>query len=482
MIRVFSFLTAMLFMMIVFPSLVEAQSTPTAEDSRFGLNHIWYNPSAPGGAYCTINNYPTYAAIGVKWVRPHPGRAIWGLREPTDGTYVWGALDAEVLEAQNNGMRMLMTIFPYAEWDYANCGLYGTNPNLDPTFFQDLGPKRYLYCDVGDMSDWLTDLMARYNTGSGSTVTGLGNTVQYFEISNEPSIQGALGGTEFFWEGDYEDYAQLLDETHTAIMGYDSSNKVLNGGMLRHDPADSTYNGVDQYWSDVFRTIDSSTTIDYFSYHAVEASGAYIDANVADLSSHLVSDYGLSSTPIWVTELEFDETEVLANSTLYTRFGGSLSYDEAAEHMTETYVETFAAGAEKIFLAGHYDDSIADSSVTCVGYSPSANNDVFALLDSNTNHTANWHAFKTLIAQLDYFDSVTTISASKAWKFEFPHKNDVYVIGIGEKPSDHITAYSAGDTIEIIDMMGSSQSVVLPSSGVGGPFHTPVPRITYITD
>lgn len=490
MIRVFLFIFATTGMLILGSPTAEAGGAYT--DSRFGLNHIWYNPTKPSGASCTINRYPDYASIGVRWVRPHPGRAIWGLREPSQGTFVWGALDQEVIAAQNNGFEMLMTLFPYANWDYANCGVT-SNSYVDPSFFQELGPIRQLYCTSNtDMQTWLTELMARYDSTNTSSpiYSSLSHSITHFEVSNEPSIHDAIAGgatnSELFWHGDYADYATLLDDVHDEIMSYSTINEVLNGGMIRYEiPA---YNDVHTYWQNVFSTI-STASIDHFSYHAVEMSHLNEDSNVLALKSAL-NVYGISGTPIWVTELEFNETEVWAKYGPYGSgtgrwsqigSGTRIDYQQAAEHMVDVYVQTFVAGAEKIFLAGDYDDSIVSAS--CTGFTPTANDNRFELLDQNNTKTANWYAFKTLIGQLDYFQTATTVTTDKAWKFTYGTKNDIYVVAHDEKPSDHLSSiYSLGDNLVFTDIFGNTTNVTIPASGATtGPFYTAVGKITYIT-
>jgi len=145
---------------LVLSNKVLAAPDATGEASRFGLNHIYFYNS-------TYNNYSTWSNIGIKWTRPHPGPAVWlKIEHSSTSGYNWSATDALYKMAQDNGMHILATIFPYNPWDQQACGV---TPGSYTHFATRLGLYRNEPCDITAATDWTTELIERYDYDGDSS-------------------------------------------------------------------------------------------------------------------------------------------------------------------------------------------------------------------------------------------------------------------------------------------------------------------------
>jgi hypothetical protein len=411
------------------PLLIAALTAPSHanEGSRFGFNHPWLTPIAPPITTCTLNSYPTLAATGAGWVRPHyAGPAIWGEIESSSG-YDWSEMDAVITAAHGNGFSVLATVFPYYDSDQSSCNstLAAMSVSYDTGFFPELGDYRQAPCSPSSYEAFLGDMIERYDDDGTDDMSYLGEPVAYWEVSNEPAL--AMGGSQIFYYGDPASYAPLVESTWNQVSA--NSMSVLNGGMYAYS---GTATG---YWGYVLA--DAEPYIDVFSYHMVGGTASDPDSMVDDVVSWLTSTL-TSGTPydVWVTELEFNAAEFGHPTT-------PLSQTDAINHLLETYLRTFAAGAEKIFMAGpNYDQSYA----TCSGVGPVAGNP-FALIDTSGTTTAVYTAFSTMVGQIDEF---TAVSEPSTDIFEFTMSSStVYAVLPGADASTFLTGlgYAASDKV-----------------------------------
>ena len=93
------------------PIPIASSNISKYEDSHFGFGHV-------------VNAYADAASLGVHWERPHPGPVVWGYIEKEEDNYRWEIVDRYVTRAQEYGFNLILTIWPFADWDHITC--YGT--------------------------------------------------------------------------------------------------------------------------------------------------------------------------------------------------------------------------------------------------------------------------------------------------------------------------------------------------------------------
>jgi hypothetical protein len=347
--------------------------------SRFGFNHI------------RGDSYDTIAALGGRWERPHPGPVVWGAVESSPGEYSWDDVDTQVALSQAYDMNLLITIWPYADWDQESC--HSTLASLYTAEFTSLGDYRQQACDLDALSTFLTALAERYDGDGVDDMEGLLYPVHAFEIANEPAIALESEGSSVFYSGTAAEYYALLSTAYAAIHAADANAVVLHAGMYAQTEIAHTF------WGDVF-ALGGDEVLDVTNYHSITNTSD--DVNMGTYGAFL-SEQGVAAAT-WVTELEFSEAGY-----------GDTTEDEAAAIVVKAYVGAFASGAAKIFMAGpEYDQSgqgAGSSASDGKGGESSAANP-FALVDSNGDTTAVYSALATLIAYIDRFSAVATIDAS----------------------------------------------------------------------
>lgn len=347
--------------------------------------------------------------------------------------------------AQDNGFNILLTVFPYADWDQVSCNstLLSLGITFDPSFMDILMNYRQNPCNSTSYGYFLGNLVERYDYDSAGDMPGLQGPIAYYEVNNEPSIQSAsTSNSEFFYYGDASQYAAQLIYSYNALNG--AGVNVLNGGTYSID------SHVQTYWDDVLNAYSADGYFDIFSYHKITGTDADPDSEIPAVKTFLStysSSYNTSAYPIWETELEFSRDDYKTTS------GGTVTYptaDEAASIVLEVYAQTFSAGAEKIFMAGPEYDQSYD---LCGIVSPSYTNP-FAMIDTLGTETEVFTAFSTMVAKIDFFTAVT--EAYDVYEFTVGG-NPVYLVPRSVDPTSALSSagYSGTDTVTVTDQDGT---------------------------
>jgi hypothetical protein len=264
----------------------------------------------------------TIRRVGAGWVRPHPGPFAWEWLEPSDDSFNFAEADRWVRLAQENEVAILGTIWPFAGWDQSGChGGECVVSSVDQFYPREkfgalagIPKSRCIPCDMDAYKSFITVLVERYDGDGVDDMPGLRQPVWYWEVLNEPSMQG---GDLTFFRGEPSEYVQLLEATYSAVKAACPECVVVQGGA-----AGSHQEALD-YWGEVFR-LGGGGYFDVANIHFI-SHGDRGTLNVKPYRE-LMTRHGVRK-PIWVTEAQYpSESDVLA------------SVDGAQ-----------AAGAEKIF-------------------------------------------------------------------------------------------------------------------------------------
>ncbi len=363
------------------------------EDSHFGFDHA-------------ADAYDYAVDLDVHWERPHPGPVVWGYIEKEEGEYNWEAVDHYIKRAQDYDFNLMLTIWPFADWDQITC--HGDECQ-GAGFERNLPLRRGKPCDLPAYKEFVRNVVERYDGDGNADMPELRAGIKYWEVSNEPTMQE---GRLIFFKGTSQDYLEILKVTYEAVKEADPEAKVLHAGMAS-DPEDPMRRS---FWGDVY-DLGAEDYFDIANIHSIGSGGEgiYILA-----MKEFLDRYGIEK-PIWITEVQYSE---LGLERL------NLTEEEWAEVIVRSFVYGFGNGAEKIFyvaLKGNPGESGPELTTRPQGKKKKA-----------------FYAFKTMVSKLDYFTSVKKISESQ-YKFII-NGNPVYVLwGSGSIPEEIAGALKVTD-------------------------------------
>lgn len=236
-------------------------------------------------------------ARGAGFVRPHPGAFVWGkIQKSAGGDFDFSETDQEVELAQENGLQILATLWPFAEWDQAQRTDYSSCKTGEEFSFE-LGEYRCNPSDWTAYAAWVKAVVERYDGDGQADMPELKTTVKYWEILNEPDLTpppGMTGGLQFYKQGPV-DYGELLKKTYQTIKSADATAQVLIAGAA----------GGDKIFLDFYRKLFADTAIkNYFDIANVHCitNGDWQSFNVVPYQK-MLAELGIEK-PIWVTEAE----------------------------------------------------------------------------------------------------------------------------------------------------------------------------------
>ena len=259
------------------------------------------------------------------WVRPLPGRFIWGLMEPSEGDYLWKASDNWVRKWQEDRLGVLVMIWPFAQWDQNICHAEDPpveNPRVFPHYDSNLLLRMYSPCKPQSYSSWLSKVVERYDGDGFDDMPGLKYPIRHWEIGNEPDMQSPR---HTLFQGDSEAYLNLLKLSYQTVKSADSNASVLIAAPSKWTPE------VIEYWEPIFG--GGSNFFDIGNMHSLQASN---DFHASEYRRQLDAS-GSNGKPFWITE-----AGVFMG-------GKALEQEELARITIPNYASAFAAGAQVVF-------------------------------------------------------------------------------------------------------------------------------------
>jgi len=294
---------------------------------------------------------------GGLWVRPHPGAFVWDMMQKSkDDEIDFTLSDQEVNNFQKNGIAIMATLWPFADWDQKNlanasdCMVSSNDEFLPKNDKKGRGSYLPQYrCNPSDWiayQKWVTAVVERYDGDGVSDMPGLTMPISYWEVMNEPDLQfqnvlpaGETDRLNFYKQGP-NDYGQLLIETNQAIKSADSKASVLIAGAAGGE--DRNLN----FYKGVFTNKDTLTAFDIGNVHCISNDQTTHDFNVGTYKK-MLTDFGVIK-PIWVTEAE----------AMYGTTG-----EENYQSTKTSVAGAIMAGAERIFFTRYdFDDTRTDMS------------------------------------------------------------------------------------------------------------------------
>jgi len=286
---------------------------------------------------------------GATWLRPGFGLFVWGMMQKDKNAPIdFSKTDELVLNAQKERVHLLITLFPFADWDQKTNGekcKVSTNDEMLPKskggFVTEGLP--YYRCNPNDWSaygKWLMAVVERYDGDGKNDMGGLKSPILYYEIGNEPDLVKDPN-SDFgmvFYIGTPENYAELLQKSYTTIKTADNNTQVIIAA-----PA-GVQTVFQMFWKKVFSTPKIADYFDIANIHCISApnqdkndptSISADDLNVTFYKNLLLS-YKITK-PIWVTEAE----NIQGNNV-----------EENVNRLKESVNNALKNGAEKIFFTG----------------------------------------------------------------------------------------------------------------------------------
>jgi len=290
---------------------------------------------------------------GGAWVRPHPGAFLWdAMQESYDGKIDFSSTDKEIKNFQSNNLGILVTIWPFADWDQeklanaTECKVDNNDEFLSSNDKKGRGDYLPLYrCNPNNWQvyqEWVTKIVERYDGDGIDDMPGLTMPVKYWEVMNEPDLQynqvapqGESVSLNFYKMGPL-DYGELLKYSSKSIKKADSEAQVLIAGAAGGDKFLDFYNTLLSSMPDI---------VDYFdigNIHCISNDQNSHDFNVSEYKK-LLTDYQINK-PIWVTEAEAFYRD---NTTAEENFIST----------NNSVAGAIKAGAERIFFTRYeFDD------------------------------------------------------------------------------------------------------------------------------
>lgn len=238
------------------------------------------------------------------WMRGFP--IVWNSIEKEKGKYDWKSVD-EGLSGKDDYFSgetyHIAMIWPYANWDQKAC--HSGEKYKATGHLKEAGEDIIMGapCDFNAYANFVEKAVERYDGDGEDDMPGLKIPIKYWEIMNEPEMQGGnVGGAGEdlkFFVGSSQEYLEILKKSYAAIKKADSGSKVAHAGMA----------GMQQNFQDFWNPIFSGGAGSYFdiaNIHTINTDQFREDMFVTKFKEYLAG-FGIVGKPIWVTEVQFGD-------------------------------------------------------------------------------------------------------------------------------------------------------------------------------
>lgn len=260
---------------------------------------------------------------------------VWNSIEPEKGKFDWEETDVRMSDDMGGEVYFLSIIWPYANWDQKTC--HSGEKYKATGHLKRGGEDLYMGapCDMKAYADFLRKVVERYDGDGVDDMPGLKTPIKYWEILNEPSMQGGqIGGAGEdlkFFVGTPQEYLGILKTSHEAIKRTDPSAKVAHAGMA------GMQEEFVKFWDPIFAA-GAGNYFDIANIHSISTTERTEDLFVIKFKEFL-KKYGIEEKPIWVTEAQYGDLQDKPKNL-----------SEFEKLMARSSIFALAQGADKIFL------------------------------------------------------------------------------------------------------------------------------------
>jgi hypothetical protein len=247
------------------------------------------------------------ASIGGGWIRPVLGTFSWGYIEPEKDKFDFSMTDEYVQEAQRKDIAILATIFPYADWDQSLCHDNEcivspqdiSYPEVKMDWKTGMPKSRCVPCNYDNYRTFILKLVERYNGNGVDDMPGLAIPIKYWEILNEPEMNGS---DMTFFKGNVNEYAEVFKKSRDSIKEACPDCKVLHAG------AAGVQDYMLEYWGKAF---DNKIDFDIANIHFIKRT----DLNTLNVKEFkiLLRQHAIDKE-IWITEAEYNSENEIGKS------------------------------------------------------------------------------------------------------------------------------------------------------------------------
>ncbi|TSC94351.1 MAG: hypothetical protein Athens101428_304 [Candidatus Berkelbacteria bacterium Athens1014_28] len=389
---------------------------------------------------------------GAYWMRGYP--IIWNEIEGKKGKYDWTSID-KGLQGKNDyfseDVYHIAMIWPYANWDQNTCregDKYKATGHLK-TGNEDL--KIGAPCDMKSYADFVEKVVERYDGDGANDAPGLKTPIKYWEIMNEPEMQGGgIGGAGEelkFFVGTSAEYLEILKASHGAIKKADPEAKVAHAGMA----------GMQQNFQDFWNPIFAGDGGDYFdiaNIHTINTDEKREDMYVMKFKKYL-EKFGIKNKPVWVTEVQFGE--------LMNKPKDIEKFDKI---LAKSSVFALAQGADKLFYIENWTTWDDPDAFKPPEEGEKDKKEPKTKMDLSNNSTHK--VYLNLVSKINSFDKIETIqekftegkddnsgTTSEIGQYKFINGNKaIYILwGNAELPTE------ISGKVKISDIYGDNQEM-----------------------
>lgn len=270
------------------------------------------------------------------WMRGMP--IIWNNIEREKGKYDWEETDGMLGDEDgyfSGDAYHIAMIWPYANWDQNAC-------HKDPKYMatghlKESGEplKMGAPCDMKAYGYFVEKIVERYDGDGINDMPGLKIPIKYWEIMNEPEMQGgSVGGAGEdlkFFVGSSQEYLEILKISYQAIKKADLEAKVAHAGMA------GMQKNFQDFWDPIFAG-GGGEYFDIANIHTISTDERREDLYVIKFKKYL-EKFGIRNKPIWITEVQFGRLmDKPKDLPVFEKL------------MARSSVFALAKGAEKLFM------------------------------------------------------------------------------------------------------------------------------------